>query len=84
MKDSQQQQKACCNDEQKFVKDNSDQNITEPVFHTQQKVVFALTAGFVEINPVAIYPFIPGNPIKASPPRSKNLALYLSNRVFRI
>lgn len=84
MKVNKQQQKDCCNEEQKFVKENSDQNITEPLFLAQQNVAVALTTGFVDINRVAFYSFMPRKHINVSAHRSRNVALYLSNRVFRI
>ena len=82
MKESKQQQKACCTDEQKFVKDYSDQNISKPLFNTQQTVAVALTKGFIEIYRSAFYSFRPLKFVSASPSGCKNVALYLFQRAF--
>ncbi len=74
----------CCRDEQKFLKNSTDQKTTESAFSTLQLITTAFPVSFIEI-PSAYFPFAAEeNPVSHAPPRSNGVAVYVRNCVFRI
>jgi len=74
----------CCKDENKYIKNNSDQKHTETAFQMAQQLAVALPVSFIEI-PDADFPSITEeNPISHAPPRNSAIAVYIRNCVFRI
>ncbi|MBN8700348.1 MAG: hypothetical protein J0L54_12130 [Chitinophagales bacterium] len=74
----------CCRDEQKFIKDNTDQKTAGSVFNSLQLITAVIPVSFIEIASIG-FSFAPEeNPISHAPPRSNGVAVYVRNCVFRI
>lgn len=84
MEESKLKEKGCCKDENKFLKNNSDQKVSESVFPLTQVIAVTLPPAFIELLPDS-FPFITkGNPVNNAPPRSCSIAVYIRNCVFLI
>lgn len=76
--------KGCCTDENKFLKNDTDQKITESAFQLIPLITISLTPSFVEL-PLNNFPSLSVvYPINHEPPRSKCIAVYIRNCVFLI
>jgi hypothetical protein len=74
----------CCTDEQKFIKDNTDQKTAESAFNALQLITAVIPVSFIEI-PSTDFSFTPEeNHISHAPPRSNGVAVYIRNCVFLI
>jgi hypothetical protein len=74
----------CCKDEQKFVKNNTDQKTVETAFQLVQLIAVALPVSFVEISANDFPSVIEENPVNHAPPPGCGIAVYLRNCVFLI
>lgn len=84
MTQSAQKNNGCCNDENKFLKNTSDQTTIESTFQISPILAVALPVPFFEIPSTDILSITEENPISHAPPRNSGVAVYISNRVFRI
>ena len=76
--------KNCCGNENKFVKNEKDQNIPESVFHPTPSTVVALPPYFLELSFNEFTSALEVIPINHAPPPDNGVAIYLRDRVFRI
>lgn len=84
MDEAKQKEKGCCKDENKFLKNNADQKVTELAFPLLQLFAVTLPPAFIEL-PRNAFPFITEvNPINNDPPRNNGVAIYIHIRVFLI
>jgi hypothetical protein len=74
----------CCKDEQKFIKNVTDQKVAEAGFQITLLPATALPASVIEI-PSNNFPSVTEeNSISHAPPRSNGVAVYILNRTFLI
>ncbi len=84
MEETEKKQNGCCKDEQKFLKNDTDQKTPESSLQLMQLMGVALPVSFFEIPAVDI-PTIPAeNHIGHAPPRGNSVAVYIRNCVFLI
>ena len=76
--------KNCCRNENKFVKNDNDQNIPESVFHPTPSTDVALPPYFLELSFNEFASASEVIPINHAPPPDSGVAIYLRDRVFRI
>ena len=74
----------CCRNESRFVKDDKDQNIPEPVFRPEHPTGVAPHASFFEISFNEFAPVTEVFPINSAPPPDSGTPIYVRNRVFLI
>jgi hypothetical protein len=74
----------CCKHENKFLKNNSDQKITESVFQVLQLDNIIPPPLFVELTPACYPPLVKQNPTSHALSRSCSVAVYIRNCVFLI
>jgi hypothetical protein len=83
MKKSLQKGKTCCGDEQKIIKNNSDQETSEPFFQAIY-LLAAISANLIEAPAVHFVCVTEANPVYNTPPQSGSVAIYIRSCVFRI
>jgi len=76
--------KNCCRNENKFIKNDKDQNIPESVFHPTPSTDVALPPYFLELSFNEFASASEVIPINHAPPPDSGVAIYLRDRVFRI
>jgi hypothetical protein len=76
--------KNCCRNENRFVKNDKDQNIPESVFHPATSNAVTLPPYFLEISFNQLASASEVIPITHVPPPGNGIAIYLRDRVFRI
>lgn len=74
----------CCKDEQKFLKDDSAQKLTESNLQMLQLFSVAIPAAFIELRVLDIQSITVENPINHAPPRTHGVAIYIFKRSFLI
>ncbi|HUZ60917.1 MAG TPA: hypothetical protein VMU83_19245 [Hanamia sp.] len=79
-----QKDKNCCRNENRFVKNEKDQNIPESVFHPTPSTTLALPPYFLELSFNEFAAASEIIPINHAPPPGYGVAIYLRDRVFRI
>jgi len=84
MPKSEENKTGCCKDENRFIKNNADQNISSTDLPSFQILTVALPAGFLESFFPIYFPEIKKYPVSHDPPRSNTVAAYLRNCVFLI
>lgn len=84
MEKSEEKDNGCCKDENKFVKNESDQKIAEAGFLMMQLGSADLPVSFFEIPDNNISSVTEKNPISHAPPRSTGVAVYILHRSFLI
>lgn len=84
MEKSDKKDNGCCKDEQKFLKNSSDQKIAESNFQFNIMQGIALVADYIEIPFTPITSVTEENPNSNSPPRTQAVPVYIRNCVFRI
>ena len=72
----------CCKDEVKFLKNTSDQRITEPVFKFIPLSIVSLLPSFGE-KPFAVSSILKDSQVIDIPHRCCSIAVYIRNCVFR-
>jgi hypothetical protein len=74
----------CCKDEQKMVKSDKNQKITDLGFSTNQQIKFIAVPGFFRTyTPGYLQPTVNRQPFRG-PPESKTVPVYLINCLFLI
>ncbi len=76
--------KGCCKDEQKQVKLENDQKISEASFQLSQIPVEAITPSFFNNSFEYVSSITEENPLSHAPPRTQNVSLFVLNCDFRI
>ncbi len=76
--------KGCCKDEQKQVKLENDQKISETSFQLSQPPVEESTPSFFDNSFEYISSITEENPLSHAPPRTQNVSLFVLNCDFRI
>jgi hypothetical protein len=76
--------KGCCKDEQKKVKLENDQKVTDAAIHLAQVSAEAITPAFSDYSFEYVSSSTEENPVTNGPPRTKNESLFVRNCVFRI
>ena len=84
MEKSDKKDNGCCKDEQKYLKNSSDQKITESNFQFNLMQGIALVVDYIEIPFTPITSVTEENPNSNSPPRTQAVPVYIRNCVFRI
>ena len=84
MKTTAKKDKGCCRDEHKFVKNNSDQKVSEASFQMGQQLAVTLPVSFIEIPSIDFHSITEENPSSNAPPISGNTAIYIRNCNFRL
>ena len=74
----------CCRNENRFVKNDKDQNIPESVFHPTPSTAVALPPYFLELSFNELASASEVIHINHAPPPVNGIAIYLRDRVFRI
>ena len=73
----------CCKDENKFVKNNIDQKVTESAIQLIQMAAVAMPNAFIYTCDHSIS-IIQENPLSHAPPRKNDVGIYILNSVFRL
>lgn len=76
--------KGCCKDEQKIVKLQNDQKISEASFQFSQLAVEAITPFYSDYSFEYASSLTEEYPFTHAPPRTQNISLFILNCVFRI
>ena len=84
MEKSHESDNGCCKDEQKFLKDDSAQKLTESNLQMLQLFSVAIPATFTELPALDIQSITEENPINHAPPRTHGVAIYIFKRSFLI
>jgi hypothetical protein len=84
MEKSEEKDNGCCKDEQKFVKNETDQKTAESVILNFALHVLDLPVSFFSISENIISSITEEYPLSHAPPRSCGAPVYLLNRTFRI
>ena len=84
MEKSHESDNGCCKDEQKFLKDNSAQKLTESNLQMLQLLSVAIPASFIELPAIEFPSVTEENPGSHAPPRTHGVLLYLFKRSFLI
>ena len=74
----------CCKDENKFVKNNSDQIVAEYSFQLIQMAAVASPAAFIHTTEYYVTSTTQENLFDHAPPRSNSVEIYILNSVFRL
>ena len=74
----------CCKDENKFVKNNVDQKVTEPVAQLIRVEAVGAPVGLIYLSEYYFSSLNQEYPIRHAPPPSNGVGIYLLHRVFRI
>ena len=74
----------CCKDENKFLKNNTDQKTTATALQMAQLIAVDLPVSIFEISIVDLTSVTEENPVSNAPPRRSSVAVYIRNCVFRI
>lgn len=84
MEKSDEKNNGCCKDEHKFIKNTTDQKITESSIKLTGMLGTAILPGYTELPSIKISSLTEKNPVSNAPPRSKGIAVYILNRTFLI
>ena len=84
MEKSDKSDNGCCKDEQKFLKDNSAQKLTESNLQILQLLSVAISISFTEIPAIDFPSVTEENPVSHAPPRTHGVAIYIFKRSFLI
>jgi len=84
MEQSDQKGNGCCNDENKLIKNNTDQKTTAAALQMAQLVAVDLPVSIYEISTTGFTSVTEENPVSNAPPRSNSVAVYIRNCVFRL
>ena len=74
----------CCKDEQKFIKNDTDQKVVESSLDIIKVMAAAPLPEYTELPAVFFSSLTEQNPVSNAPPRSKGQALYILNSTFLI
>lgn len=76
--------KGCCKDEQKIVKLENDQKISEASLQLSQTIAEAITPVYFDHSLEYVSSLTEEYPLTNAPPRTENVSLFVRNCVFRI
>ena len=74
----------CCKDENKFVKNNIDQKVAEPVLQLVKISAVDTPGAFIYASEHYLSSLIREIPVSKTPPRTNGVGIYILNNVFRI
>jgi len=74
----------CCKDEQKFIKNDTDQKVVESSLDIIKVLAASPLPEYAELPAVLFSSLTEQNPVSNAPPRSKGQALYILNSNFLI
>lgn len=74
----------CCKDEQKFLKDDSAQKVTESNLQLMQLMATALPSAYIQLPEIVFPSLTEESPNSNAPPRTQGVPVYIRNCVFRI
>ena len=74
----------CCKDENKFVKNNIDQKVTEPSIQLIEMAAVATPAAFIYTSEYNFSSLVQEYPRSNAPPRNNGIGIYILNNVFRL
>jgi hypothetical protein len=74
----------CCRNENRFIKNDKDQNIPEPFFQLPHLRAVAISASIMEIPCNKFASIKEANRISNGPTPGSDLAIYLRDRVFHL
>ena len=74
----------CCKDENKFVKNNIDQKVAEPVLQLVKISAVDTPGAFIYISEHYLSSLIREFPVSKTPPRSNGVGIYILHSVFRL
>jgi len=84
MEKSEQKNTGCCKDKYTFLKNSTDQKITESSFQMIQLVAAALPVSFTEISSYRFLSVTEESPISPAPPLHHRIPIYILNCIYRI
>ena len=84
MEKSNEKDNGCCKDEQKFIKNTTDQKTAEPSLLLKNIFSEAFIADYPELPLLQVSSLIEENPVSHAPPRSHGVAVYIFNQTFLI
>lgn len=84
MENAETKENGCCNDEHTFLKNNTDQKVTESTFREIQLVTTALPAFFIPILSFDYTRVTKTNPISHIPPLDHVVPIYIFDCIYRI
>lgn len=84
MKQSLKKANGCCKDENKFIKNTTDQQASETAIQLFQVMAVAMPVSFFEIPAIQISSVTEEHPGSHAPPRDSGVAVYIRNCVFLI
>lgn len=84
MEKTEEKDNGCCTDEQKFFKNDTEQQTTEQNFYRIQFFAVAYPASYLIIPSLLFYLTTNDAPVYHPPPRQSALAVYIRNCVFLI
>ena len=76
--------KGCCSDEQKTFKASTDQKVANLSFQAIYSIAAAIPSDFVDAPANRVISITEANPLSKGPPQANSVAIYISNRDFRI
>ncbi len=76
--------KGCCRDENKFLKNDTDQKTTDLASTLIPFIAIAIPLSFIEIPSYDFYSVTEEKPTSHAPPGSSSIAVYIRNCVFLI
>ena len=74
----------CCKDENKFVKNNIDQKVTESAIQLIQMAAVATPTAFIYTSEYHFISIIQENSLSHAPPRNNGIGIHILNCVFRL
>ena len=74
----------CCKDENKFVKNNVDQKVTESAIQLIQMAAVATPTAFIYTSEYHFTSIIQENSLSHAPPRNNGIGIHILNCVFRL
>ena len=84
MKNSEKNNKGCCDDKHKFLKNNADQKITETIFQGKQLITITVPFSFIKISLNIFKSITIEYSYSHPPPQNSGVAVYIRNCVFLI
>jgi hypothetical protein len=84
MEKSSEKDNGCCKDEQKFIKNTTDQKIVESSIQFTGIFGIAIVPDYPELPSIKISSLTEAPPLSHAPPRSSGVAVYILNRTFLI
>lgn len=74
----------CCKDEQKYIKNHTDQKVAETSFHVPEIPSFDIPHPYCEISHPCFITMKGQHATSHAPPQNSSLAIYIRNCIFRI